>query len=75
MRFILGMIFGSLLTILGVYIADSRSGGASTSPGAPVAETPRPMVNWDVVGENIDALTAEAQEAWDNFTRQMTGPP
>jgi hypothetical protein len=33
------------------------------------------MVNWDVVGENIDALTAEAQEAWDNFTRQMTGPP
>ncbi len=76
MRFILGMIFGSLLTVLGAYIADSRSGGTvSANAEGITAETPRPMVNWDVVGKKVDALTADAQTLWDDFTRKMTGPP
>ena len=65
MRFLLGMIFGILLTVLVVYVADSRS--------ATVEQ--RRMVNWDVVGQRLDTLTADAQSVWNDFTREMTGPP
>ncbi|MGH9806512.1 MAG: hypothetical protein ACRD9W_04515 [Terriglobia bacterium] len=65
MRFLLGMIVGALLTVAGAYIADSRSD--------PLQGTR--MVNWTVVGERVDELTAGLQKVWDNFTRQMTGPP
>lgn len=61
MRFILGMIIGSLLTIAGVYFADSRA-----KPAAHAVETERPMVNWDVVGKRVDELTAEAQTIWND---------
>ena len=49
MRFILGMIIGSLLTIAGVYFADSRA-----KPAAEGVKTERPIVNWDVVGKRVD---------------------
>ncbi len=65
MRFLLGMIVGALLTVAGAYIADSRSD--------PLQGTR--MVNWTVVGERVDDLTAGLQKVWDNFTRQITGPP
>jgi hypothetical protein len=65
MRFIFGMIIGALLTIGGAYVADSRvdplHGGR--------------MVNWTVVGEKVDELTADLRRLWDDFTRQFTGPP
>ena len=65
MRFLLGMIVGALLTVAGAYIVDSRTD--------PLQGTR--MVNWTVVGERVDELTADLQKAWANFTRQMTGPP
>jgi hypothetical protein len=65
MKFLLGMIVGALLTVLGTYIADSRS--------ATVEQ--RGMVNWDVVGQRLDTLTADAQSVWNDFTREITGPP
>ncbi|HEX2447060.1 MAG TPA: hypothetical protein VHK26_02600 [Methyloceanibacter sp.] len=65
MRFIFGMIVGALLTVGGAYIADSR---ADPLQGGR-------MVNWTVVGEKVDALTADLQRLWDEFTRQFTGPP
>jgi hypothetical protein len=65
MRFLLGVIIGALLTIGGAYIADSRTD--------PLQGTR--MVNWTVVGERVDELTADLQKMWANFTRQMTGPP
>jgi hypothetical protein len=65
MKFLLGMIVGALLTVLGTYIVDSRS--------ATVEQ--RRMVNWDVVGQRLDTLTADAQSVWDDFTREITGPP
>jgi hypothetical protein len=71
MRFILGMIIGSLLTIAGVYFMDARA----KPPVAEGVEAERPMVNWDVVGKKVDALTADAQTIWNDFTREMTGPP
>jgi hypothetical protein len=73
MRFILGMIIGSLLTIAGVYFADSRA--KAPAEVAAGAEIERPMVNWDVVSKKVDALTADAQVMWNDFTREMTGPP
>jgi hypothetical protein len=65
MRFLLGVIVGALLTIGGAYIADSRSDPLQGSR----------MVNWTVVGERVDELTAGLQKVWAKFTRQMTGPP
>ncbi|MGV1013819.1 MAG: hypothetical protein ACOYB4_02495 [Methyloceanibacter sp.] len=65
MKFLLGMIFGVLLTVLISYVVDSRAGGAEQ----------RPMVNWDVVGERLGTFTADAKVIWDDFTREITGPP
>ena len=65
MRLFLGIIFGALLTIGGVYVADSRADGVEQ----------RRMVNWDVVGQRVNDLTTEMQTMWHDFTRQMTGPP
>jgi hypothetical protein len=62
MRFFLGIIFGILLTILVVFVLDSGADGQKT------------MVNWDVVAERLNALTADIQRIWGNFTREITGP-
>jgi hypothetical protein len=65
MRFVLGMIVGAALTILGVYIADARA-----------ARLQQPViVNWDVVSKKLDTLTADLQSLWSDFTREITGPP
>ena len=65
MRFIFGMMIGALLTVGGAYVADSR---ADPLQGGR-------MVNWTVVGEKMDELTADLRRIWDDFTRQFTGPP
>jgi hypothetical protein len=65
MRFLSGVLFGILLTLLVAYISDSRSGEADQ----------RRMVNWDVVGEKLGTLTGDAKVVWDDFTREITGPP
>jgi hypothetical protein len=65
MRFLIGLILGALLTIIGVYIVDLQAEG----------EQPQRMVNWDVVGARVNDLTAGAQAIWADFTREMTGPP
>jgi hypothetical protein len=55
MRLILGMILGAALTVGVAYVSDT-----ATKPTTPGAEA-RPMVNWDVVGRNVDALTSIAR--------------
>jgi hypothetical protein len=65
MRFLSGVLFGILLTVMVTYISDSRSGEADQ----------RRMVNWDVVGEKLGTLTGDAKVVWDDFTREITGPP
>jgi len=65
MRLLLGMIIGALLTVGGAYVADSR---ADPLQGGR-------MVNWDVVGQKVGELTADLRVIWDDFTRQITGPP
>jgi hypothetical protein len=53
MRLILGIIIGVSLTVGGAYIADAMAGAEA-----------KPMVNWDVVVKNIDAVTALARAGW-----------
>jgi hypothetical protein len=65
MKLLLGMIIGALLTVAAAYVADSR---ADPLQGGR-------MVNWNVVGEKVDKLTADLQVLWNDFTRQITGPP
>jgi hypothetical protein len=65
MRFLFGVIVGALLTVGTAYVVDSQ---ADPLPGSR-------MVNWDVVGEKAGKLTAGLRTVWDDFTRQITGPP
>jgi hypothetical protein len=57
MRLILGIIIGGALTVGGAYVADKTA-----APGA------QPMVNWDVVGKNVNTLTGLARDGWKKIT-------
>jgi hypothetical protein len=52
MRLFLGIIIGIALTIGGAYVTDGAAGAG-----------PR-MVNWDVVGKNLESLTNLARDSW-----------
>jgi hypothetical protein len=52
MRFFLGLIIGIALTIGVAYVADSTAAAGAR------------MVNWDVVGKNVDVLTNLARDGW-----------
>ena len=53
MRLLFGMIIGAALTVGGAYIVDAMAGRGA-----------KPIVNWGVVAENIDTLTALARAGW-----------
>jgi hypothetical protein len=61
MRLIFGMILGAALTIGGAYVSDT-----ATKPAAGVEH--RPMVNWDVVGRNVDTLAGMIKQGWAKLT-------
>lgn len=63
MRFLLGLIVGIALTIVAAFVMDQRE---------KVVE--KRVVNWDVVGEKVGTATEGAQQVWDDFTREITGP-
>ena len=65
MRLILGMILGAALTVGVAYVSDT-----ATKPTTPGAEA-RPMVNWDVVGRNVDALTTHDQAGLEQADRRQ----
>ena len=58
MRLFFGIILGCLLTVGVAYVVDTMS---PSSPGSR-------MVNWEVVGKNIDTLTNMAREGWKKIT-------
>ena len=58
MRLLFGMILGAALTVGAAYISDTTNSG----PDA------RPMVNWDVVGKNVDTLTVMIKQGWARLT-------
>ena len=59
MRLILGMILGAALTVGAAYVVDT-----SKAPGA--AE--QCMVNWEVVGRNVDTVTTMIKQGWSKLT-------
>jgi hypothetical protein len=65
MRLLLGIIIGVLLTIGVAYVSDAKTDPVQGGR----------MVNWDVVGQKLGDLTADLRTVWNDFTRQMTGPP
>jgi hypothetical protein len=58
MRLLFGMILGFALTVGGAYISDTAKSGADA----------RPMVNWDVVGKNVEAVTVMIKQGWAKLT-------
>jgi len=70
MRVFLGIIIGIVLTIAGAYISDSLATGSlmtgptTTGPTTPSSELHKPVVNWDVVGNNWRGLATRVHHAW-----------
>jgi hypothetical protein len=60
MRVLIGVFLGVILTVGGAYLYDSHN--AVTAANA--ANVERPMVNWDVVGNNWNRLTERARAEW-----------
>jgi hypothetical protein len=58
MRFLLGMIFGALLIVAAVFIADSLA--AVDASGA----APRHIVNWDVAGDRLHEFNEAVRGGW-----------
>lgn len=74
MPILLGMILGALLTVAGAYAYDVSSGRAEHGL-PPSATEPRPMVNWNIVGENwknvktnLHELGADLERGWKKLT-------
>jgi hypothetical protein len=63
MRFLLGLILGVALTVVAAFVMDQREKSVE-----------KRVVNWDVVGEKAGTATKDAQQIWDDFTREITGP-
>jgi hypothetical protein len=53
MRMLIGLILGFFLTVAGAYLFDTMR--------APPA---KPMVNWDVVSQQLETLTGMARDGW-----------
>ncbi len=71
MRLILGMILGAFLTVGAAFVYDSWTTGSSTTGSATTLEH-RPMVNWDVVGENWRIVQRRARETWTTLSHKIT---
>ncbi len=60
MRLLLGMILGALLTVGAAFVADSMASGDGGAE-------PRRIVNWDVAGDRLNAVTAYLRQEWDKL--------
>jgi len=56
------MILGAVLLALGVYIYDSMQ--TSSVANGQVAQTNRPIVNWDVVATDWHSFKTRAHDDW-----------
>jgi len=62
MQTFVGMIFGALLLVGGVYVYDSMQ--TSSVANGQVAQANRTIVNWDVAAADWNALVARARQDW-----------
>ena len=75
MRMLFGMILGAFLTVGGAFLYDTWA----TGPAATVTTgsesnlvVRRPMVNWDVVGENWIVVRQRTRDAWTTLSNKVT---
>ena len=62
MRTFFGMILGAVLLTCGVYVYDSMQ--TSSVANGDVAQSTRPIVNWDVVASDWHVLKTRAHDDW-----------
>jgi hypothetical protein len=67
----LGIILGVILTIAGAYAYDSSTGRAPNGLPPTAAGGNAPLVNWNVVSEDWDALKANLRESTDNLEKRL----
>jgi hypothetical protein len=60
MRVLIGILLGVILTVGGAYLYDTHNAVTAANPNS----LQRPMVNWDVVGNNWNRLTERARAEW-----------
>jgi hypothetical protein len=66
LRVFIGIILGILLTVGTAYVTDALRPGTGHGTDETAA---RPMVNWDVVDQNLRALSSHIQEGWTRLTK------
>jgi len=64
MRVFFGMILGAALTVGSAYLYDSHNALLSARDPVPQVE---PLVNWDIVGQKWETLTARARSEWNRL--------
>jgi hypothetical protein len=62
MRLLFGMVLGAGLTVGTAFIYDQTSSSAAGTSGTTAEQ--RPMVNWDVVGRNLQELKNQMRDQW-----------
>ena len=72
MRTLIGMILGAFLTVGAAFLYDTWATGPSTTGSASNTVAQRPMVNWDVVGQNWRVVRERAREAWTTLAHKVT---
>ncbi len=72
MRMLFGMILGAFLTVGAAFFYDTWATGPSTTGTVTSSVEHRPMVNWDVVGNNWRVVRERAREAWTTLSHKVT---
>lgn len=72
MRLLFGMILGAVLTVGAAFFHDTWGSKPSTTGTATEMAEQRPIVNWDVVGENWRVVRERAREAWTTLSHKVT---
>lgn len=73
MRVLFGIILGVALTVSVAFISDSLATGPATTTGSDSATVAhRPMVNWDVVGDNMRIAQERVRAAWMKLSHKVT---
>ena len=72
MRVLLGIILGVALTVSVAFVSDTWTTGPATTTGsASSTATQRPMVNWEIVGDNMRIAKERVREAWTKIAHKV----
>jgi hypothetical protein len=73
MRVLFGIVLGVVLTVSVAFISDSLTTdpATTTGSGSPTVAH-RPMVNWDVVGDNMRVAQERVRAAWIRLSHKVT---